>query len=248
MDNQLPQMSRLERRVLSLAGSIACGRLLELAPGRGALSAALARLGHEVYALDIHPEDFIAPGQGVRLIAGNLDKPLPFADSTYDTVVCCEGIEHLEQQYRFARELARVLKPGGRLILTTPNIGNAASRLRYFLTGFYALAARPSSEFSRERRIAHIYPLTFWQLRHILHTSGLIIEKVATDHIRKSSIFLAGLYPFSFLVTLRAMAKEGEARQRKANYEIARQMHSAALFFGRTQIVLARKNKSTYGQ
>ena len=248
LENQFPQMSRLERKVLSLAEKLPTGKLLELAPGRGVLAAELARLGREVDALDIHPESFVAPRVGVRLMAGNLDEPLPFGDSTYDTVVCCEGIEHLEHQYRFARELARVLKPGGNLILTTPNINNAASRLRYFFTGFYALAARPSSEFSRDRRIEHIYPLTFWQLRHILHTSGLIIEKVATDHLRKSSIFLALLYPFSFLATLRAMSKEGEVRQRKVNYEIARQMHSSALFFGRTQIILARKNRPTYEQ
>jgi SAM-dependent methyltransferase len=247
MLKKTPQMSRLERRVLDLvAGLPRGGRLLELAPGHGALSAALAGLGFRVDALDFHPENFAFPASGVNLLRGNLDDPLPFADSTYDIVVCCEGIEHLEHQYGFARELARVLKPGGALVLTTPNIDNAASRVRFLLTGFYALAARPSSEFSRNRYIEHIYCLTFWQLRHILHTSGLIIERVATDHIRRSSILLAPLYPLSLLATRLALATESEPRQRAANLEIARQMHSIPLFFGRTQIILARRGASTY--
>lgn len=239
-------MSRLERKVFSLLGDLPPGgRVLELAPGRGALSRALAERGHRVEALDYHPENF-GPRAGVNLVRGDLDSPLPFGDASCDTVVCCEGIEHLEHQYAFARELARVLRPGGRLILTTPNINNAASRLRFLLTGFYSLAVRPSSEFSRNRFIEHIYCLTYWQLRHILHTSGLTIEAVHTDHIRRSSLALAPLWPLSRRFTARTLATEQEPRQRAANREIVRQMHSAALFFGRTMIVCARRGESGY--
>jgi len=241
------ELTRLERKVLGIVARMERGsRVLELAPGGGALSAAMAGLGLRVEALDIHPELF-EKMEGVSCIYGNLDDPLPFGDETYDLAVCCEGIEHLEFQYGFARELARVLRPGGRLVLTTPNIVNAASRLRFLLTGFYALAVRPSSEFTRDRTIEHIYPLTFWQLRHILHTSGLLIESVSTDHIRKSSILLAWLWPLSYLFTRHAMYKEREQRQLEANLEILGQLHSAALFFGRTQIIVARKAAPTYG-
>ena len=239
------ELTRLERKVLDIVDRMPRGRVLELAPGSGALAAAMAGLGHRVEALDIHPE-LIDSSAGILCIRGNLDKPLPFKDESYDLVVCCEGIEHLEFQYGFARELARVLRPGGKLVLTTPNIVNAASRLRFLLTGFYALAIRPSSEFKRDRTIEHIYPLAFWQLRHILHTSGLLIERITTDHIRKSSIFLCWLYPFSYLFTRRAACKEKEPRQRRANLEILSQLHSGALFFGRTQIIVAHKGISTY--
>ncbi|MBN2288998.1 MAG: class I SAM-dependent methyltransferase [Candidatus Glassbacteria bacterium] len=240
------ELSRLERKVLGLVARVPPGaRVLELAPGSGALAAAVAGLGHRVEALDIHPELFGQAG-GVSCRYGNLDEPLPFGDNTFDLALCCEGIEHLEFQYGFARELARVLRPGGSLVLTTPNIVNTASRLRFLLTGFYALAVRPSSEFRRDRTIEHIYPLTFWQLRHILHTAGLLIEKVYTDHIRRSALMLAWLWPLSYLFTRHAMHRESEPRQLRANLEILGQLHSAALFFGRTQIILARKGASTY--
>ncbi|MEA2062097.1 MAG: class I SAM-dependent methyltransferase [Gemmatimonadota bacterium] len=246
MSQPKAKMNRLERKVLEQVSSMPRGtQVLELAPGRGALASGLAARGFSVRALDIHPELFME-AEGVSCTRGNLDEPLPFEDEAFDLVVCCEGIEHLEFQYGFARELARVLKTGGTLVLTTPNIANIASRLRFLLTGFYSLAERPSSEFKRDRTIEHIYPLTFWQLRHILHTSGLLIERLATDHIRRSSLLLGGLYPLSYLFTRAALASEGQQRQREANLEILRQLHSAPLFFGRTQIIIARKGRSTY--
>ncbi len=245
-DSRLPELSRLERKVLALVRETGVsGRVLELAPGKGALSAALAGLGLTVEALDIHPENFQGPKE-VRLHRGDLDRPLPFADASYDTIICCEGIEHLERQYDFARELARVLRPGGLLLLTTPNILNWASRLRFLFTGFYALTVRPSSEFGRDRTIAHIYPLTFWQLRHILHTAGLAIERVETDHRRRSSLPGLLFRPLLRLLTARVLATEPEPRQRAANREIVAQLHGPALLLGRTQIVVARREASSY--
>jgi len=239
-------LSRIEGRVLRLLeGLTPGGRALELAPGRGALSRALSAQGWDVTSLDYYTNNF-GLRDGAHLLRGDLDHPLPFRDGSFDLLVCCEAIEHLEHQYAFARELARVLRPGGWLALTTPNICNAASRLRFLLTGFYSLSIRPSSEFGRNRFIEHISCLTFWQLRHILHTAGLRVERVATDHIRRSSLALAPLWPLSRLFTGSALRSENEPLQHAANLEILRQMHSAALFFGRTTIVLARRRESTY--
>lgn len=51
-----------------------------------------------------------------------LDYPLPFQDDEFETVLSFETIEHLPEPKNFLRELYRVLKPGGHLVLTMPNI------------------------------------------------------------------------------------------------------------------------------
>jgi SAM-dependent methyltransferase len=48
--------------------------------------------------------------------------PLTFDDSSFDAILCYETIEHMPCPEDFVEELARVLKPGGLLVLTTPNI------------------------------------------------------------------------------------------------------------------------------
>lgn len=50
------------------------------------------------------------------------DYPLPLATATFDAVLCFETVEHVAQPERLVAELGRVTKPGGILILTTPNV------------------------------------------------------------------------------------------------------------------------------
>lgn len=54
--------------------------------------------------------------------------PLPFADCSFDSIVTFQVIEHIEADVFFLRELYRVLKPGGVLLLTTPNRKLSLSR------------------------------------------------------------------------------------------------------------------------
>lgn len=48
--------------------------------------------------------------------------PLPFPDAEFEAILCFETIEHMPESVRFMKEMARVLKKGGELLLTTPNI------------------------------------------------------------------------------------------------------------------------------
>jgi ubiquinone/menaquinone biosynthesis C-methylase UbiE len=54
---------------------------------------------------------------------------LPFAPSTFDGVICSETIEHIERDDAVIGEIARVLRPGGVLVMTVPNLWNAARLL-----------------------------------------------------------------------------------------------------------------------
>lgn len=71
--------------------------------------------GHERFTLDVDPRG-LRPGRGVRGTAVSL----PFADESFDLVAAFDVVEHCESESQAMSELARVLGPGGRLLLSVP--------------------------------------------------------------------------------------------------------------------------------
>lgn len=63
------------------------------------------------------------------------DGPLPFSDNTFDLILCAETIEHVRDVQLLVSEARRVLRPGGRLAVTTPAHGRATA-LRALLAGW----------------------------------------------------------------------------------------------------------------
>jgi ubiquinone/menaquinone biosynthesis C-methylase UbiE len=80
-----------------------------------------------VAAMDFNPESLgrlqsrLGPKEGGKcaLVNGSLTR-LPFADGSFDTALCTEVIEHIEDDASAVRELCRVLCPGGTLIVSVP--------------------------------------------------------------------------------------------------------------------------------
>jgi SAM-dependent methyltransferase len=62
---------------------------------------------------------------------------LPFPDGSFDAVLCLDVLEHLAllDQPRAVAEMARVLKPEGRLLMSVPNLAHLHSRIRFLLSG-----------------------------------------------------------------------------------------------------------------
>jgi SAM-dependent methyltransferase len=217
------------------------GRLLEIPAGEGALAWQLHKLGYDVTAGDIDPKFFkVDPIPCVYL---DLNQSWPLEAEQFDFISCIEGVEHLQDQFQFVRECHRVLKPEGILVLSTPNILNLASRLKYLLTGFYSLVPRPINEFSQVPVFDHINPATYYQLRYMLHTQGFEITRVATDFRRRSALGLLFLKPLVHFYSRRTMRKEQDPQQREANREIRKILTSPSILTGRTLILVARKRK-----
>lgn len=244
-------MNRIEKTVFKLIKENFSDKnlsVLELCPGEGELTQTLLEYGyHRIEALDINPENFKV--KGIKCHAGNLNGNLPFVNEKFDLIIAVEGIEHLENQYHFSKECCRVLKTGGGLIITTPNITGFGSRIKFLFTGFYSLCTIPASEFKKDWIKEHIAPLTFWQLRHILHSNSLKIKEIATDHIRKSSLIGILFYPFSYFITylnVTSRRYKFTPEHLEVNKEINRQMHKPCIYFGRTMIVISRKEKTNY--
>ncbi|MDO8512145.1 MAG: methyltransferase domain-containing protein [bacterium] len=57
----------------------------------------------------------------IRLVRGNLEDQLCFAENVFDVVVSLANLEHLSNPEKMLKEIKRVLKPGGILLLTTPS-------------------------------------------------------------------------------------------------------------------------------
>lgn len=109
-------------------------RLLELGCHYGELCEQLTRLGYEVHGVDAYSPNEPYAKKGVKWKYTpqdlNVTKVFPEADGTLDGVLMLEVLEHLIDTDRVFQECHRVLKPGGLVAITTPNINMLKNRLR----------------------------------------------------------------------------------------------------------------------
>jgi SAM-dependent methyltransferase len=231
----------IQRAVLNRlpALGLACGaRILDAPCGGASLTLALRERGFDAIGADIDPE--AAAHLGKAFEKANLDAPLPWPDGSFDAVISTEGIEHLENHFSFLRQVNRILRPGGLLVMTTPNITALRSRVRFFGSGFFGRDGRPLNETARHP-LHHIGLATFSELRYELHVSGFRLIKVAHTHSKPVS-FLYSIYaPWMWLYTRIAFRKEKDPAQRQRNKEILSTLFSPALLFGECLMLIARK-------
>jgi len=233
-----PIESAVLNRVLSLKGAGSKTAILDAPCGKGLLAAALRQREFRVFGVDIEPD-------ARNLLDGSfeiadLNCRLPFEDESFDLVTSVEGIEHLENPHGFLREINRVLKPDGWVILTTPNIVSLRSRVRFLGSGFFHRDSRPLNESSRHV-LHHIGLRPFPQLRYDLNTSGFRLNEVSATHIKPVSYAYGIFVPWMFLYTRIAFRKEKDKSQRERNREILRTLYSAPLLFGENLLLVARK-------
>ncbi len=113
---------------LDASGSGAGKRLLEVGCGAGRLSKRAAQHGYHVIGMDLSSAMLDRAGEASRSEAG--DRPgfvqgeieyLPLRDSAFDAAVCLGLISYLDSEKEALRELARVIKPGGLLVISMYN-------------------------------------------------------------------------------------------------------------------------------
>jgi SAM-dependent methyltransferase len=99
-------------------------RVLDAGCGSGRNMAELARYG-TVTGVELASASLdAARARGVgEVVAGSLTEPLPFADDAFDLAVSLDVLEHLPDDALAWRELARVVAPGGALVVTVPQYG-----------------------------------------------------------------------------------------------------------------------------
>jgi SAM-dependent methyltransferase len=98
------------------------GTIVDVGCGNGSLAASLLGTFERYVGCDLVSYQGFPDEPWARFVQANLDEPpYPIESQTGDVVVAVETIEHLENPRRFARELTRIAKPGGLIIVTTPN-------------------------------------------------------------------------------------------------------------------------------
>lgn len=198
-----------QEKVLSILQRMPAGKILDAPCGEGALSQKLIDNKFDVFCIDIDEAYFKL--QGVPFTKVDLNESFPFEDRYFDYAVSVEGIEHLENPFSCIREFARVLKRGGNLVITTPNIMSIKSRTRFFIYSYHDFFRfididnnfrHTHPEYTHE----HINPMTFMELRYALQRAGFELTGIHTNRYvrpKKWSI----MYPFIKSLVIRKTGK-----------------------------------------
>lgn len=121
-----------------------------------------------ITSVDINPKQFKFKGIDCKKV--DLNKNLPFKDDYFDLIISIEVIEHLENQWNFIKEIARIKKNNGLFALTSPNIEGVFNRFYFFLTRKFSGFSFKDYEIS-----GHISPLFSWNLERMLRKNKLKI-------------------------------------------------------------------------
>jgi 2-polyprenyl-3-methyl-5-hydroxy-6-metoxy-1,4-benzoquinol methylase len=225
--------------VAELLGEIAPQQcVLDVPCGEGAFTKRMLERGVDVFSADYeniiripHPKFSFA----------DMNARLPYADGAFDAVICIDGIEHIERPFDFIRECQRILRKGGVLIVSTPNLSALRSRWRYLLTGFHQGEKSPLDE-CHQTPLHHRTLVSFPELRYRLHCNGFRVADVRTNRVKLISWLYIFLVPLAYVVTVLAFRKEEkDAHVREQNREIVRQMFTIPVLFGETTIVKAER-------
>jgi 2-polyprenyl-3-methyl-5-hydroxy-6-metoxy-1,4-benzoquinol methylase len=176
---------RMIRANLSFDRDLAGKNLLEIGCGLGGFSCWLAgqsRRPRQIVAADfsitaVRKGESYAQSTGLSGIAWQVAdiQAIAHPDCSFDTVISCETIEHVPQPRRALAELSRVLKPGGRLFLTTPNYLGTLGLYRLYLP----LRGRKFTEEGQPINNFLLLPLT----RKWVRQAGLrVVRTISVGH------------------------------------------------------------------
>ncbi|MCS7197920.1 MAG: methyltransferase domain-containing protein [Candidatus Bipolaricaulota bacterium] len=170
------QLSPYERAMLEQIAQLAqvgpADRVLDVACGTGLVSFVLAPYAREVVGIDISP-GMLAKAREIRhrrevrnvhFVLGEAEH-MPFKDGEFDVVVCRLAIHHFPQPERELREMVRVLKPGGRLVISD-TVSSEDER-----------EARLHNALERLRDPSHARMLAPTELVHLIERIGVRVQE-----------------------------------------------------------------------
>lgn len=131
------------RMILDAAGDRASGRVLDDGCGIGAYLDRLADRAEQAHGLEFEAERARQARERVSNVVQSAGEALPYPAESFDFVLSHEVLEHVEDDRGAAREIVRVLRPGGRVALFVPNRGYPFETHGIFLRGQYHFGNYP---------------------------------------------------------------------------------------------------------
>jgi SAM-dependent methyltransferase len=193
------------------AGEFQGKTVVDIPAGDGRTSEVLLSAGAEVRAYDLFTDVF-KPGQ-INSEYADLTRTLPIESESCDIIICQEGIEHLADQLFALSEFNRILKPDGRLFITTPNYSSLRAKLAYLLLESETRNLMPPNELdslwsppgttSKRVYFGHIFMIGVQKLRMLGWLSGFRLREMHHTRINwTSALLLPIFYPFIWLRSL----------------------------------------------
>ena len=193
-------------------------RVLEFGAVPLLMTAALAELGYRVSAVDLAPERFGSAISELGLDVRRCDverEPLPFAADTFDAALFNELFEHLRIDPIFTlREACRVLRPAGRLLLSTPNLRSFRGLRNLLLHNRgHAVSAGVYRQYEKLETLGHMGHVREYTTREVvdfLARVGFAVERIVfrgghgKGLVGAAERLLPSLRPFFSLVAVKA--------------------------------------------
>ncbi len=213
------------------------GRILDIPTGLGALAKKLSEMNFTVSCCDVDTSQFLA--QPLKVDQGDLNGKIPYGDNEFDYVCFLEAIEHTENPYNAVRELARVLKPGGTLIMSTPNYLNIERRLKFLVTGFFTKPVPQDmfrERFHGQTYAMHLSPIGYTLIRFMLEHAGFHITEMTDDKKKPKQLLLK---PLVWLIRLYTLSW---SKKKREQYWLSETSGDTILDGGNTLIMIAQKS------
>ncbi|MBI5159748.1 class I SAM-dependent methyltransferase [Candidatus Micrarchaeota archaeon] len=169
-------------------------KVLDIGARNGFIAKLIEKNNNSVVCADID-EDALkkAEQKGFECVKMDAEKtPYPFKDESFDAVVALEIIEHLRYSHNLVKESHRILKKGGMLLLSTPNLASLTNRLRLLL------GKNPAIDWNYKHPGHHVKYFIKKTITQALEQQGFEIEKITGDVVTckgKQSPRLGKMFP-----------------------------------------------------
>jgi SAM-dependent methyltransferase len=198
----------------------------DLSAGSGYIINLFKEHGSNVHLFDLLPNNNKFCTVACKPI--NLQETFPIDNEIADIVICSETIEHLPNQYFFFKEVSRILKKNGKLILTTPNPSSLRSRFSQFIgesehynnplpnehNAFTLWGSENEGYFSK------LFISGVLRLRTLAALQNLSIQQIVKTNASSTSHLLLIFYPFIYYFSRKNFRKQlNEMPQFKNTFE-----------------------------